>query len=102
MGKYRKKPVVIEAFRLGVDSIPDWFMDAVTAKEVIFAMTYESADEIKTNGDRIRAMSDEEMAKFFGSDGLCEHISTEHNEWCRCHNCTDCIVEWLRQSAEVE
>ena len=24
--KYRNKPVVIEAFRLGVDSIPDWCM----------------------------------------------------------------------------
>ncbi len=28
--KFRKKPVVIEAFRLGVDSIPDWFMDRVS------------------------------------------------------------------------
>jgi hypothetical protein len=35
MTKYRKKPVVIEAFKLGVDYMPDWFMDAVTANEVI-------------------------------------------------------------------
>lgn len=33
--KYRKKPVVIEAFKLGVDYIPHWFMDAVTANDVI-------------------------------------------------------------------
>lgn len=32
MAKYRKRPVVIEAFRLGYDCIPDWFMKA---KEVI-------------------------------------------------------------------
>ena len=111
MGNYRKKPVVIEAFKLGVDYIPDWFMDAVTANEVIlhgtssgfdhvadtnadihtlegwhhanygdyiirgvkgelypckadiFDMTYESADKPKTNADRIRAMSDEELAE---------------------------------------
>ena len=25
--KYRKKPVMIEAFRLGIDCIPDWFME---------------------------------------------------------------------------
>lgn len=31
--KYRKKPVVIEAFQLFVDPIPDWFMDKVTTKE---------------------------------------------------------------------
>ena len=33
--KYRKKPVIIEAFKLGVDNIPDWFMDKVTANEII-------------------------------------------------------------------
>lgn len=26
--RYRKKPVVIEAFRLGHDDMPDWFLDA--------------------------------------------------------------------------
>ena len=33
--KYRKKPVVIEAFMLGIEYIPDWFMDKVTANEII-------------------------------------------------------------------
>ena len=33
--KYRKKPVVIEAFRFYVDNMPDWFMDAVSNDEVI-------------------------------------------------------------------
>nr|DAP57039.1 MAG TPA: PGDYG protein [Caudoviricetes sp.] len=33
--KYRKKPVVIEAFQLGIDNIPDWFMNAVTKKDAI-------------------------------------------------------------------
>jgi len=28
--KYRKKPVVIEAFRMGIDPRPDWFNDKVT------------------------------------------------------------------------
>lgn len=112
MSTYRKKPVTIDAFKLGVDYIPDWFMDAVTANEVIlhgsssgfnhiadtnadihtlegwhhanygdyiirgvkgelypckpdiFDMTYEAVDNPKTNADRIRAMSDEELATF--------------------------------------
>lgn len=34
MMKYRKKPVIIEAFRMGVDYIPDWFMDKVTSNEI--------------------------------------------------------------------
>lgn len=28
--KYIKKPVVIEAFKMGIDSHPDWFQDKVT------------------------------------------------------------------------
>jgi hypothetical protein len=31
---FRKRPVVIRAFRLG-DNLPDWFMDRVTANDVI-------------------------------------------------------------------
>ena len=33
MPQYRKKPVVIEAFRLG-DAWPDWWGDAVSASQV--------------------------------------------------------------------
>ena len=32
---YRKKPVVVEAFKFGIDYIPDWFMDKVTTNEII-------------------------------------------------------------------
>jgi hypothetical protein len=34
MAQYRKKPVVIEAFRLGIDDMPDWFCEARTANTV--------------------------------------------------------------------
>jgi hypothetical protein len=37
---YRKKPVEVEAFKLGIDYIPDWFMDAVTENEVILHGEY--------------------------------------------------------------
>ena len=34
--KYRKKPVVIEAFRFQIDATaPDWFMDRVTDNTII-------------------------------------------------------------------
>lgn len=29
MSKYRKKPVVIDAFRFGIDPKPDWFLEAI-------------------------------------------------------------------------
>lgn len=35
MSRYRKLPVEVEAFRIGIDYIPDWFMDKVTNNEII-------------------------------------------------------------------
>lgn len=35
MTKYRKKPVVVEAFHFYVDPIPDWFADKITSNDVI-------------------------------------------------------------------
>ncbi len=35
MTKYRKKPIVIEAFQYGIDSKPDWFMDKVLSNDII-------------------------------------------------------------------
>jgi hypothetical protein len=32
--EYRKKPVVIEAFRMGIDARPDWFQDKVTSNDI--------------------------------------------------------------------
>ena len=47
MAKYRKKPIEIEAFRLGIDFIPDWFMDKVTSNDIIIHGSMLCAD-IKT------------------------------------------------------
>lgn len=33
--QYRKRPVVIDAFKLGINYMPDWFMDALTASKVV-------------------------------------------------------------------
>jgi len=35
MAQYRKKPVVIEAFKYGTDARPDWFNDKVTSNEIV-------------------------------------------------------------------
>ena len=44
--KYRKKPVVIEAFRYGVDKYrPDWFQNAVTVNGIV---TYDHGCHIHT------------------------------------------------------
>ena len=44
IAKYRKKPVVIEAFRIGIDPIPDWAMDKVTSNDIILRRVPFSED----------------------------------------------------------
>ena len=48
--KYRKKPIEVEAFRLGFDHIPDWFMDCVTKNSIILRGDYkgETSADIET------------------------------------------------------
>ena len=48
----------------------------------------------QTNADRIRAMSDEELANMV----VCPHVKTN---WDRCKDdCFACRLEWLKQPAE--
>ena len=58
----------------------------------------------KTNADRIRAMSDEELAKLIAENaytGACNDFGIPHQGQC-CHNCERCdaIIKWLKHPAE--
>ena len=146
MAKFRKKPVVIEAFRLNERGLiaEDWFWDAVTRNDIIthcfgkhepdpawceiktlegtmianagdyiiqgvhgeiypckadiFQKTY-TEDKPKTNADRIRAMSDEELCNWlFQRD--CTNIAAflEYGGM-GVMNAVQ-LLEWLQQPAE--
>lgn len=45
MKTHRKKPVEIEAFRMGIDTRPDWFQDKVSANEITTHAIYDREDE---------------------------------------------------------
>lgn len=50
----------------------------------------------QTNADRIRAMSDKELARFMGN--------VDYDPWQRCdqckwESCEECCLEWLREEA---
>lgn len=54
----------------------------------------------KTNADRIRAMSDEELAMNFEDYGLCKYIQRCDFPWCEGRaNCSWCVTDWLKQPA---
>ena len=146
MAKFRKKPVVIEAFRLNERGLiaEDWFWDAVTRNDIIthcfgkhepdpawceiktlegtmianagdyiiqgvhgeiypckadiFQKTY-TEDKPKTNADRIRAMSDEELAWELML-WRCEAVARHHGISSEYPDTQKTILEWLKQPAE--
>ena len=53
-----------------------------------------------TNADKIRAMSDEELAEMFYSGGLCSYIQANDEQFCEDRGaCDNCVLEWLQQPA---
>jgi hypothetical protein len=82
-------------------SVCNLFGDCVTAFE-----TQKKAN-VRTNADRIRAMSDEELASMFNKAVVCHSL----RELGYCHKCplfgakpcdTEGLLEWLQQPAEVD
>ena len=50
-----------------------------------------------TNADRIRAMTDEELAGWLATNDTCPSTEQERN----CNNrCGECWLEWLKQEAQ--
>ena len=146
MAKFRKKPVVIEAFRLNERGLiaEDWFWDAVTRNDIIthcfgkhypdpawceiktlegtmianagdyiiqgvhgeiypckadiFQKTY-TEDKPKTNADRIRAMSDENLAWELML-WRCEATAKYHGIETQYPDTHSKILDWLQQPAE--
>lgn len=81
-----------EAFHCGKHEISD------TSKAIALECMMDAAEHKRTcpstNADRIRGMSDEEMAEFIQSP-FCDRIVG------RCGGaCHDCTLDWLRQPAE--
>ena len=146
MAKFRKKPVVIEAFRLNERGLvaEDWFWDAVTRNDIIthcfgkhepdpawceiktlegtmiantgdyiiqgvhgeiypckadiFQKTY-TEDKPKTNADRIRAMSDEEMCNWLFQRDCTNIAAFLEYGGIGVMNAVQ-LSEWLQQPAE--
>lgn len=70
----------------------------------------EAVSEKQTFGDKIRSMSDEEMAKFIESvrcysHGWCEKCSSMNEDYCngmKANEPDEGILEWLKHSVEDE
>ena len=57
-------------------------------------LDYPKPHKAQTNGDRIRSMEDEELAKILGNKCICPPTT-------ECVNRFECWLEWLQQPAEI-
>lgn len=68
--------------------------------DCVVAFQNEQKKWVQTNADRIRAMSDEELAKFIPNWSYTNACKCgEHYVDCN-NECEKCVADWLRQPAE--
>lgn len=67
-----------------------------TASESDFCLNYEPRP--LTNADRIRAMTDEELAALFYRQRTTDHTCPPGGRNCQ-HSCEKCWLDWLKQEA---
>lgn len=86
---------ISDAHNIDRDSALKYFADMLTAFTEI--ATIQNYDRKQTNADRIRSMTDEELAmaimcpaEFTGSDKVCDFS----------HDCKDCTLAWLQKESE--
>lgn len=91
---------VLRASKLGISN-PLIVYSGKSKEHLSFANEWLPVVEVflhkKTNADRIRSMTDEELAmaimcpaEFTGSDKVCDFI----------HDCKDCTLAWLQKESE--
>lgn len=82
------------------DSMLKYFADMLTVfTEVASIQNYETNH---TNADRIRNMSDEELAEFLAYNAYCEECYVKKDDSC-CYpdgTCKQKHLEWLKSKAE--
>lgn len=66
-------------------------------EETKTGVTYVIAKE-KTNADRIRAMSDEELAKWIVGEHFSPHCPVTHCPMVE--DCEDCWLSWLKEEVK--
>lgn len=56
--------------------------------------------KVSTNADKIRSMSDEELAEWINSKDTCEQCAYTPGGLCMRKSCTNGILKWLQSEAE--
>lgn len=80
----------------------EFYEGAAYALKLAEAAQVGESERPKTNGDMVRAMSDEELVKLYQTP--CEHLCLcrRRGNGCTSGDCKDGMLAWLRQEADRE
>ena len=77
----------------------EFYEGAAYALKLVEAAQVGEDERLKTNGDIVRAMSDEELVKLYQTP--CEHLCLcRRGKGCPSGDCKDGMIAWMRQEAE--
>lgn len=98
--------VIVEGKRLGPAAFGEmrYYRHYVKIINRLAELEDRFCNEPQTHADRIRSMTDEQLAAYLGNASLCVTIQGEDGgEWCSQYNsCNECIRDWLRQEVHNE
>ena len=82
-------------------NLSDDDLEAIFGRGALFEEVKERLRNEITNADRIRAMTDEELAKFVPNWSYTNACKCDEKPYVDCNNeCDKCVAEWLQQPAE--
>lgn len=88
-----------------IDSIPT--LKNIPTDSPTDTPTRQPIHKQQTNGDRIRAMSDEELAKLFdkafmSNDAACNYCGNNHPDSFLCEeiSCEESFLKWMKEEAK--
>lgn len=89
-----------DKYNIDRDSMLEYFADRIKAFAAVASIQNYNAH--RTNADRIRNMSDEELAEFLAYNASCEECYVKKDDSC-CYpdgTCKQKHLEWLQSEAE--
>ena len=71
---------------------------------IIVCCDFEEKPKVITNADRIRSMSDEELADLIGTHDCLDCPLNNEDDWCAgsAGSCRGNVLEWLKSPVEVD
>lgn len=86
--------------RKWAESVSNIALDELLYKGKTLRQWADALTDPKTNADRIRAMSDEELAVALNRHCSCSSLRTWHKGMCD-QSCVDCWRDWLKKETDA-